>query len=72
MNFVALAIKGVEYDYKPVHLVKDGGQQVCVNMSTCCQQVMVMYMYFKKFKNAFISLINKKNGLALVPEGSLN
>lgn len=24
---IALAIKGVEYDQKPVHLVKDGGQQ---------------------------------------------
>lgn len=26
--FVALALKGIEYDYKAVHLVKDGGQQV--------------------------------------------
>ena len=24
----ALAMKGLEYDYKPVHLLKDGGQQV--------------------------------------------
>lgn len=24
---IALAMKGVEYDYKPVHLVKDGGEQ---------------------------------------------
>ncbi|KAL8620001.1 hypothetical protein ACOMHN_015283 [Nucella lapillus] len=24
---IALALKGVEYDYKPVHLVKDGGEQ---------------------------------------------
>ena len=24
----ALAMKGIEYDYVPVHLVKDGGEQV--------------------------------------------
>ena len=27
---VALALKGIDYDYKPVHLLQDGGQQVCV------------------------------------------
>ena len=25
---VALALKGIDYDYKPVHLLQDGGQQV--------------------------------------------
>ena len=24
----ALALKGVEYEYKPIHLLQDGGQQV--------------------------------------------
>ena len=27
---LALALKGIEYDYKGVHLVKDGGEQVGV------------------------------------------
>ena len=28
LNSVALALKGIEYEYKPVHLLQDGGQQV--------------------------------------------
>ena len=28
---LALALKGVEYEYKAIHLVKDGGEQVCNN-----------------------------------------
>ena len=27
---IALAYKEIDYDYKPVHLVKDGGQQVSI------------------------------------------
>lgn len=27
---VALALKGIDYDYKSVHLLQDGGQQVGV------------------------------------------
>jgi hypothetical protein len=27
--FIALAIKGIDFEIKPVHLLKDGGQQVC-------------------------------------------
>ena len=27
--FSALAYKEIEYEYRGVHLVKDGGQQVC-------------------------------------------
>ena len=28
--FVALAIKGIDFEIKPIHLLKDGGQQVCI------------------------------------------
>ena len=28
--FSALAYKEIEYEYRGVHLVKDGGQQVCI------------------------------------------
>ncbi len=31
----ALALKGIEYEYRPVHLLKDGGEQVCVCVRVC-------------------------------------
>ena len=31
---LALAYKEIEYDYKPVHLVKDGGHQVSISVVT--------------------------------------
>ncbi len=31
-NCAALILKGIDFEYKPVHLVQDGGQQVCVSV----------------------------------------
>lgn len=34
MIVIALALKGIDYEYKPVHLLQDGGQQVSVDKNT--------------------------------------
>lgn len=31
---IALNVKGLEYEYKPIHLVKDGGQQLSEDFAT--------------------------------------
>ncbi len=45
----ALALKGIDYEYKAVHLVQDGGQQVWAREYYC----LVVYQAFYAFYTVF-------------------
>jgi len=46
---LALALKGIEYDYKAVHLLNDGGEQVMISSSIITETV-VLELYDSMLK----------------------